>query len=93
MGTESLYDTDHSNNTTDEVYIKQKPLLLWLQGGPGSSSMFGALVENGPFTVNGEELHLISIAQLEFALKKFLMCKTLRKSLFMAHKFLHALHR
>lgn len=33
-----------SNSKTD-------PIVLWLQGGPGATSLFGLFQENGPFTV------------------------------------------
>ncbi|XP_037498439.1 probable serine carboxypeptidase CPVL [Rhipicephalus sanguineus] len=31
-----------------QVNSKLKPLLLWMQGGPGKSSLFGQFLENGP---------------------------------------------
>ena len=42
-----------NNATTD-------PLILWLQGGPGSSSMFGCFVENGLYQINSNSTWLIN---------------------------------
>lgn len=32
------------------------PLILWLQGGPGASSQFGAFTENGPIKITKDKI-------------------------------------
>ncbi|KAJ6644320.1 Venom serine carboxypeptidase [Pseudolycoriella hygida] len=34
------------------------PVVLWMQGGPGASSLFGLFTENGPFSVTSEQILL-----------------------------------
>lgn len=37
---------------------KDAPVVIWLQGGPGASSMYGLFTENGPFSVDSQlKLH------------------------------------
>ena len=38
-----------ANNT--KANAEDTPLIIWLNGGPGASSMIGFFTENGPFKV------------------------------------------
>lgn len=65
---------DSMNNGTekpDANKYREKPLVLWLQGGPGASSLFGLFTENGPFFVDEDGVTLKSeFSFLETALQK-----------------------
>lgn len=41
-----------------EVDPATAPVVLWLQGGPGASSLFGLFTENGPFEFEGDKIKL-----------------------------------
>lgn len=42
---------------------KHAPVVLWLQGGPGASSLFGLFLENGPFIITSN----ITLAQRKYS--------------------------
>ncbi|KAL4484568.1 hypothetical protein ABPG74_019745 [Tetrahymena malaccensis] len=46
-------------NATTPEEIAAAPTLIWLNGGPGSSSMYGAFFENGPYRVLNQSGEMI----------------------------------
>ncbi|XP_075730612.1 venom serine carboxypeptidase [Rhipicephalus microplus] len=50
----SAVDANEDCLSPDEVNPARKPLLLWLQGSPGVSSLFGQFLANGPLGIDAD---------------------------------------
>jgi Serine carboxypeptidase len=72
-------DEDYGEDTTTEgrrIRVNEtdwknenRPVVLWLQGGPGSSSLYGVFEENGPFLMGDDKLSIKSNVTKHVSLK------------------------
>ncbi|PIN12865.1 Serine carboxypeptidases (lysosomal cathepsin A) [Handroanthus impetiginosus] len=53
-GSAIFYTFYEAQSSYNNIPLSQTPILIWLQGGPGCSSMLGNLFELGPWIVNQE---------------------------------------
>jgi len=49
-----MYYMYYEAEAPEDASTETTPVLLWLQGGPGCSSLFGAFYINGPYLVNAD---------------------------------------